>query len=71
MGVLFFFLFFFSFKVYKVKLKTVKVGEIQLCNVDAVVVDGGSPEQVLLGMSFLGRVEMRNEGKMLLLRQKY
>jgi len=58
-------------KVYKVKLKTVKVGDIHLRNVDASVVEGGSPEQVLLGMSFLGRLEMRNEGKMLLLRQKY
>jgi len=58
-------------KVYKVRLKTVKVGDIKLRNVDAAVIEGGGMEQVLLGMSFLGRLEMRNEGKMLLLRQKY
>jgi len=47
--------------VYKVKLDTVRVGEISLINVDALVLDGNGLPVVLLGMSFLNRVEMRRD----------
>lgn len=48
--------------VYYIKLDRVKVGEIELLNVDALVLDGGGLDQPLLGMSFLNRVEMRRDG---------
>ena len=56
---------------YHLKLNVVKVGAIQLRNVTAVVLDGEQPAEVLLGMSFLGRVAMINESDKLILRRKY
>lgn len=56
--------------IYRLKLDSVKVGEIELLNVDAIVMDGGGLAQPLLGMSFLDRVEMRRDGdKMTLVRR--
>lgn len=57
--------------VYRVMLDSVKVGAIRLRNVEAVVLDGPQPQKILLGMSFLGRLEMQNDGQRLLLRRKY
>ena len=57
--------------VYRVILDSVKVGGIQLRNVEAVVLDGAQPQRALLGMSFLGRLEMQNDGQHLVLRRKY
>lgn len=57
--------------VYYIKLDSVKVGDIELLNVDAVVLDGGGLAQPLLGMSFLNRVEMRNEGGSLTLKRRF
>lgn len=56
---------------YKVKLKAVQVGDIRLQQVDALVIEGAFPEQVLLGMSFLGRVKIENHGAAMLLRQHH
>lgn len=56
---------------YQVKLDSVKIGEIELLNVDAVVLDGGGLPQPLLGMSFLNRVEMRNEGGAMTLKRRF
>lgn len=53
---------------YALELDRVQVGELTLRNVPALVIRGDSPREVLLGMSFLKRVEMRNEGNMLVLR---
>ena len=58
-------------QAYTLKLDIVKVGSIALRNVQAVVMDGAFPTEVLLGMSFLGRLEMVNQGHQLLLRKKY
>jgi len=58
-------------RAYQLKLDVVKVGAIQLRNVTAVVMDGAQPTEVLLGMSFLGRVAMINESDKLILRRKY
>lgn len=44
---------------YGIKLQRVEVGEITLFNVDAGVVEGGFPQDILLGMSFLGQLDMR------------
>ncbi|MCP3670660.1 MAG: TIGR02281 family clan AA aspartic protease [Gammaproteobacteria bacterium] len=57
-------------KGYKIVLNRVQVGAISLRNVDAMVIEGGSPRQVLLGMSFLNRVEMTNSSNIMLLRSK-
>jgi len=58
-------------QAYQLKLDVVKVGSIQLRNVTAVVMDGAQPTDVLLGMSFLGHVEMINKSDKLILRRKY
>jgi aspartyl protease family protein len=55
---------------YLVKLDKVRVGSIELSNVDAVVVEQGLGPFGLLGMSFLNRLEMRRDGeKMELIRR--
>jgi aspartyl protease family protein len=46
------------------------VGTIGINNVKALVVEGGSPLKVLLGMSFLNRIEMTNSGNVMVLRSK-
>ena len=56
---------------YRVTLARVRVGDIELSNVNGVVLEGNSPGHVLLGMSFLNRVEMNHQGNMLLLRSKF
>jgi aspartyl protease family protein len=57
-------------RIYRLKLKTVRVGEIELHNVDAAVMDGSSPTTALLGMSFLSRVKMEHEGEVLMLQTR-
>lgn len=58
-------------RIWQVKLRRVKVGHIELYDVPAVVTDDPvHPRQVLLGMSFLGRLEMQRDGRVLELRQK-
>lgn len=56
---------------WAVNLNTVKVGELKLHNVGAVVLEGVQPAQALLGMSFLGRLEMTNTGRLMTLHKKY
>jgi aspartyl protease family protein len=54
---------------YRVVLDSVTVGGITLYNVEGAVTQGsGMP---LLGMSFLNRMEMRNEGQSLTLTKRY
>lgn len=57
--------------VYRVTLDKVRVGEIELKNVAAGVLEGSSPREVLLGNSFLNRVEMQRKGQVMLLKQKF
>ncbi len=56
---------------YTVTLDRVKVGDIELRNVRGGVIDGPHPKQVLLGMTFLGRVEMLRKGQLLELKRKH
>jgi aspartyl protease family protein len=56
--------------VYKVRLDKVRLGAIELAGVDAVVIEQGL-DIALLGMSFLNRVEMRNEGQLMTLTRRY
>lgn len=58
-------------RAYAVKLDRVRVGEIELRQVEGIVIEGDAPQQVLLGMSFLKQVEMENQGAMLLLRSRF
>lgn len=57
-------------RAYSVVLKKVTVGDIALNDVSALVVDGDSPTEVLLGSSFLNRLSMQREGKVLHLIKK-
>jgi len=58
-------------RAWAVTLDSVKVGEIELRNVAGVVLEGAQPQTVLLGMSYLGRLEMTNDGRLLTLHKKY
>lgn len=58
-------------RAYKVNLDRVKVGDIQLHNVTGIVHEGGSPRIILLGMSFLGQLEMQRDGERLVLKKKW
>lgn len=58
-------------RAWAVVLDTVKVGDIQLRNVAGVVLEGKQPERVLLGMSYLGRLEINNTGSLMTLRKTY
>ena len=57
--------------VYLVTLDSVKVGGIELHNVDALVHEGGGLDQALLGMSFLNRLEMQRDGATMTLIQRF
>ena len=58
-------------KIYIVNLKKVKVGDIELQNVKGAVHEGDFPVVTLLGMSFLGKLDMKSEGRILELQKKY
>lgn len=49
-------------RTYALKLEKVEVGPILLYDVDAAVIEGPFPREPLLGMSFLGRLDMKREG---------
>lgn len=55
---------------YLVKLDTVRVGDISLNGVDAVVMEN-QDMPVLLGMSFLNRTDMRREGQNMVLTRRF
>jgi len=58
-------------RAWAVTLDTVKVGELELHNIAAVVLEGAHPTTTLLGMSYLGRLEINNDGRLMTLRKKY
>ena len=57
-------------RVYKLRLDSVRIGEITASGVDALVHDTDLP-WALLGMSFLNRVEMTRQGDNLTLVKRY
>lgn len=59
-----------SANAWQVRLGSVKVGAIDVVGVEAVVVEGSSPTDALLGMSFLGRVSWREDQGVLKLESK-
>src|SRR6266850_2290771 len=58
-------------QVYVVKLDAVRIGGIELHNVDATVHVGAGLDQALLGMSFLNRVQMQRDGGTMTLIQRF
>ena len=55
---------------WRVMLDRVKVGDLEVLGVEAVVLEGSAPHEALLGMSFLSRVGWREEQGMLVLESK-
>ena len=58
-------------RAWAVTLDTVKVGNLELRNVGAMVLEGEYPVTTLLGMSYLGQLEIDNDGRLMTLRKKY
>lgn len=56
--------------VSKVKLDTVRIGDTTLYNVDALIHQSEMPV-VLLGMSFLNRMEMQRDGSTMTLKKRF
>jgi len=56
---------------YRVKLDTVRVGDLTVNNVDAVVMEGASLPAALLGMTFLNRMNIKQEGNTMTLTKRY
>ncbi len=52
-------------------LDRVRVGDVELKQVGAVVIKGVGLDEVLLGMSFLKQLKMQDDGKLLKLTKKY
>ena len=57
--------------VYRVKLDEVRIGAISLNNVDATVHSGDNLPVVLLGNSFLNRMEMKRDGEQMVLTKRF
>ena len=55
---------------YRLKLATVRVGEMSVHDVDAVIAESNSLPIALLGMSFLNRVNMKREGSVMTLTKR-
>lgn len=56
--------------VRRVRLDSVRLGAIEIASVEGVVIEQGL-DVALLGMSFLRRVEMKNEGQLMTLTRRY
>ena len=50
---------------HQVTLDRVRVGEIELRDVEALVIEGPYPREALLGMTFLGRLQLRQDGRVM------
>jgi aspartyl protease family protein len=57
-------------RVYRVRLDTVRLGEIELTGVEGIVIEQGL-DTALLGMSFLNRVEMKRDGQTMTLIRRF
>ena len=53
------------------KLASVKLGDVSVNNIDAVVIPGDGLPIALLGMNFLDRFEMNREGGTMTLRKRF
>ncbi len=57
-------------KIYLLELTKVRVGDIALSNIMAAVHDGDFPASILLGNSFLNRVALQRQGRVLTLEKR-
>jgi aspartyl protease family protein len=57
-------------RMYALTLNNVRIGDITLYNIEAGVVEGNFPAEPLLGMSFLGQLNMKREGNQMELIQR-
>jgi aspartyl protease family protein len=58
-------------RIWRLRLARVRLGEIELTDVDAAVHEGAFPPVALLGNSFLSRVEMTRAAGSVLLRRQF
>jgi len=58
-------------QVYRVMLDTVRIGDIEINRVDAVVNANDAMGVTLLGMSFLNRMEMKRDGQSMTLTRRF
>ncbi|GAB1264099.1 retropepsin-like aspartic protease family protein [Aurantivibrio infirmus] len=58
-------------EAYRVRLNSVRIGNVEVKYVDAAVSLGDFPSKILLGNSFLSRVNMRTESGLLILEAKF
>lgn len=58
-------------KVWRVNIKKVRVGTIELTNVEGSVREGNTNIPILLGQSFLNRLKVETEGNLLKLSKKF
>jgi len=56
---------------YHVMLDEVQIGDIKLHNVRAMVLDGKEPERALLGMSFLGQLDIERKNERMDLKKRF
>ncbi len=56
--------------IYVVKFEKVRIGNIEFRNIEGAISDNAFPTIALLGMSFLERLSMAREGRLLKLEQK-
>ncbi len=56
---------------YRIVLQSVSVGTVKIHNVEATVTDGAFPSEILLGNSYLARVEMNVDDGVLVLQAKF
>ncbi len=56
---------------YRVLLHSVSVGNVKVSNVEAVINEGAFPADILLGNSYLARVEMNVDSGVLVLQSKF
>jgi aspartyl protease family protein len=55
---------------YRIRLKSVSVGKITQTNVEALVIEGNHPGPILLGMTFLGQLNVEHTGNAMTLMQR-
>ena len=58
-------------RTWQITLDSIEIGGIEASNVEAVVIAGDQPPEVLLGNSFLRHTRMENAGSVLELKQRY
>jgi aspartyl protease family protein len=57
--------------VWQIRLDSVTIGGIKLTNIDATVIAGSRPVEVLLGNSFLQHTQLQKAGSVLEIRKRF